>query len=158
MKGPIERAARPLRPQVPHVNDPRYDRQMRALLEAERAFAGARERSPQAVVRVVHQSWRTAQLPPRFRLLARSWRDCFPDWTHVLWTDADNERFVRDQYPAFYARYRSFAKQIYRVDAVRYLYLHRFGGLYRCASAFCLRVACALSSGALPSSLAFTCT
>ena len=124
------------------MNDPRYERQMRALHEAARAFAGARERSAHAVVRIVHQSWKTPELPPRFRLLACTWRDCFPEWMHVLWTDADNERFVRDEYPAFYARYRSFTKQIYRVDAVRYLYLHHFGGVYTCASAYALRALC----------------
>ena len=83
-----------------------------------------------AITRLLHQSWKTAQLPERFASWSHSWCACFPDWTHVLWSDADNERFVREHYAWFLPRYRSFRRHIYRVDVVRYLYLHHFGGLY----------------------------
>ena len=96
---------------------------------ASRASGGQR-RPQRPLVRLVHQSWKRTQLPKRMAAWSRTWRDCFPDWTHVLWTDEDNERFVRDEYAWFLPRYQSFTKHIYRVDAVRYLYLHRFGGIY----------------------------
>ena len=97
---------------------------------AAAAARGSRRRPQRPLVRLVHQSWKTAELPKRMAAWSQTWRDCFPNWTHVLWTDADNERFVRDEYAWFLPRYLSFAKHIYRVDAVRYLYLHRFGGIY----------------------------
>ena len=100
------------------------------LTPAAAAASGGRRRPQRPLVRLVHQSWKTAQLPKRMAAWSHTWRDCFPDWTHVLWTDADNERFVRDEYSWFLPRYQSFSKHIYRVDAVRYLYLHRFGGIY----------------------------
>ena len=90
-------------------------------------------------VRIVHQSWKTARLPPRFANWSLTWRACFPDWTHVLWSDEDNERFVREHYAWFLERYRTFKKHIYRVDAVRYLYLHHFGGIYTDLDNLCLR-------------------
>ena len=81
-------------------------------------------------VRYLHQSWKTRHLPKRFSNWTQTWRHCFPEWTHVLWTDADNERFVAEHYPWFLERYRSFKRHICRVDSVRYLYLHHFGGIY----------------------------
>lgn len=94
---------------------------------------------PRTLARLVHQSWKGTALPPRFRSWFGTWERCFPDWTHVLWTDADNERFVKNYYPSFYPRYRSFRWHIYRVDAVRFLYLHRFGGIYTDLDNVCLR-------------------
>ena len=94
---------------------------------------------PPPVTRILHQSWKDAQLPGRFKSWSRTWCECFPDWTHVLWSDADNERFVQQQYAWFLPRYRAFNKSISRVDAVRYLYLHRFGGLYADLDTICLR-------------------
>ena len=93
----------------------------------------------EALARFVHQSWKTAQLPPRFSRWSHMWRDCFPNWTHVLWSDEDNERFVREHYAWFLERYRTFKKHIYRVDAVRYMYLHHFGGIYTDLDNLCLR-------------------
>ena len=101
-----------------------------ATLSAE---ANASAANTGAITRLLHQSWKTAHLPDRFESWSRSWCACFPDWTHVLWSDEDNERFVRDHYAWFLPRYRSFRRHIYRVDAVRYLYLHHFGGLYTVA-------------------------
>ena len=74
------------------------------------------------VVRVVHMSWKSTALPPRFAFYQKSWCDCFPRWRHFLWTDADNERLVQLHYSWFYEKYRSFDKNIFRIDSVRYLY------------------------------------
>lgn len=53
-----------------------------------------------------------------------------PSFEYRLWTDADNERFVRSEYPELYELYRSFPREIYRADLARCLYLKRFGGVY----------------------------
>ena len=80
------------------------------LSSSLRASTGERDLSagPPPVTRILHQSWKTTQLPARFARWSRTWCECFPDWTHVLWTDADNERFVREQYAWFLARYLAF--------------------------------------------------
>ena len=93
------------------------------------------------LVRIIHQSWKSKRLPRRFANWSRTWRECFPEpeWQHLLWTDADNERFVADEYAWFLERYKSFRRNIYRVDSVRYLYMHRFGGIYSDLDNVCLR-------------------
>ena len=78
-------------------------------------------------------SCKTAELPSRFARWSTTWCQCFPHWTHVLWTDADNDWLVREHYAWFHPKYAGFREPISRFDSVRYLYLHRFGGLYTCA-------------------------
>ena len=113
------------------------------LLSESTSISSTEERDsfthPPPVTRILHQSWKDKQLPGRFKRWSRTWCECFPDWTHVLWSDVDNERFVKQQYSWFLPRYRAFNKSISRADAVRYLYLHRFGGLYADLDTICLR-------------------
>ena len=81
--------------------------------------------------RIVHQSWKTERVPSG--LMARcfaSWGRTHPDALHVLWTDEDNERLVREHYPEWAALYAALPMSIMRADLVRLLYLHRFGGVY----------------------------
>lgn len=93
----------------------------------------------ETAVRIIHMSWKSTTLPPRFQFYQKSWCDCFPHWRHFLWTDADNERLVKVHYSWFYERYQSFDKNIFRIDSVRYLYLHRYGGIYTDLDNVCLR-------------------
>lgn len=103
--------------------------------------AGGHPTAPRAdgIARYLHQSWKSAQLPARFESWSRSWCECFPDWTHVLWTDADNERLVREHYPAMADRYRSFPREIFRVDTARAMYLDRYGGIFTDLGAYSIR-------------------
>jgi hypothetical protein len=83
-----------------------------------------------AIPRIIHQTWKSLDVPqPLARFQAR-WRELHPDFEYRLWTDAQNDAFVRAEYPQHYALYRSFPREIYRADMVRCLYLLRFGGVY----------------------------
>jgi hypothetical protein len=91
------------------------------------------------IPRVVHQTWRTADVPPEWRPLAGTWRRHHPHWEHRLWTDADNQRLVDDHYPEVAAQYASCSYGIQRADLARYLILHRYGGVYVDLDMECLR-------------------
>lgn len=106
--------------------------------------------------KVVHQTWKTCgPLPER----QQAWRDeCMrlnPEWQFYLWSDEDNDQLVAHHYPVFHkvytsAHYTGPSRHMKRVDAVRYLYLHRFGGIYMDLDFACLRpfdTASMLSSG-----------
>jgi mannosyltransferase OCH1-like enzyme len=82
------------------------------------------------IPRVIHQTWRDADLPPPFAQLAASWRRHHPQWQWRLWTDADNRAFVAGHFPAMMALYDSYPNPIQRVDMVRYLILYVHGGLF----------------------------
>jgi mannosyltransferase OCH1-like enzyme len=48
----------------------------------------------------------------------------------MLWTDEENRNFVSTFYPWFLKTYDELPLNIHRIDAVRYMYLHHYGGVY----------------------------
>jgi Glycosyltransferase sugar-binding region containing DXD motif len=82
------------------------------------------------IPRIIHQTWKSNDVPqPLARFQAR-WRALHPDFEYRLWTDEQNDAFVRAEFPGLHRLYRSFSREIYRTDMVRCLYLLRFGGVY----------------------------
>jgi Glycosyltransferase sugar-binding region containing DXD motif len=79
---------------------------------------------------VLHQTWKSAAVPAPLAGFQARWRALHPDFEYRLWTDAQNDAFVRQEFPDWYELYRSFTREIYRADMVRCLYLLRFGGVY----------------------------
>jgi mannosyltransferase OCH1-like enzyme len=57
----------------------------------------------------------------------------------MFWTDKDNDDLVRQHYRQFYEFYQSLFPGIKKAGFARYLYLHRFGGLYVDLDFICLR-------------------
>jgi mannosyltransferase OCH1-like enzyme len=82
------------------------------------------------IPRIIHQTWRDADLPAPLADMAETWRRHHPDWEWRLWTDADNRAFVAAHHPGFLAFYDAYPHPIQRVDAVRYLILQRLGGVF----------------------------
>jgi mannosyltransferase OCH1-like enzyme len=91
------------------------------------------------IPRLLHQTWRDADVPARWRPLVASWREHHPDWEHRLWTDADLRELVAGHYPHLLPTWESYEHPISRVDAARYLLLHRHGGVYADLDFECLR-------------------
>lgn len=91
------------------------------------------------VPRIIHQTWKTAEVPPQFRAAQASWKALHPHWEYRLWTHADMDAFVRAHYPHNWEVYRNYPDQIQRCDAARYMILHRFGGLYSDLDIVCLK-------------------
>ena len=82
------------------------------------------------IPKIIHQTWKNDQLPEAFKLYSQSWRDMLPGWEYRLWTDEMNREFVRAHYPDFLRKYDDYPKNIQRADAIRYLLLQTYGGLY----------------------------
>ena len=62
-----------------------------------------------------------------------------PDWQWWLWSDKDNRQLIAQHYPWFLDVYDGYPEAINRADAVRFFYLHRYGGLYMDLDFACLR-------------------
>lgn len=73
----------------------------------------------------IHQSWKSSSIPPRFESWSESWQQWNPTLQHVLWTDEENERLVRERYSEYWELYMGFGPGIKRVDFVRNLYMHQ---------------------------------
>ncbi|WP_276089681.1 glycosyltransferase [Pedobacter sp. JY14-1] len=82
------------------------------------------------IPKIIHQTWKTKQIPEHFRLLKETWIKLHPDWTYILWTDEDNRRFIQNHFPSFLEKFDSYPTNIQRVDAIRYFILYTMGGLY----------------------------
>ena len=70
---------------------------------------------------------------------AETWRSNNPDYEYVLWDDADNRRFVAENFQWFLPTYDSYDKEIKRADAIRYMYLYTYGGIYADLDFECLK-------------------
>jgi mannosyltransferase OCH1-like enzyme len=92
-----------------------------------------------SIPKIIHQTWKTADLPENFAKWSETWKKYHPQWKYIFWSDEDLESFVKTRYPSFYPTYQAFDKHIKRVDSVRYLILHYYGGLYVDMDFECLR-------------------
>ncbi len=82
------------------------------------------------IPRILHQTWKTNVVPDRFVEFQQSWRRHHPAWEYRLWSDAENQDLIEQEYPQFAEFYRRLPYPILRVEFVKLAYLHRFGGLY----------------------------
>lgn len=82
------------------------------------------------IPKIIHQTWKDEHLPKAFQTFSQTWRDMLPGWKYHLWTDEMNHEFVNTHYPQFIKKYDAYPKNIQRADAIRYLLLQTYGGLY----------------------------
>ncbi|KAJ1564730.1 hypothetical protein HK096_006564 [Nowakowskiella sp. JEL0078] len=100
------------------------------------------------IPKIIHQSWKTSKPPKvqisktnikllitilirkKFSNWAQTWKTLNPTYKYKLWTDDANRAFVANYYPWYLTTYDNLPKSINRVDAVRYLYMYQFGGVY----------------------------
>lgn len=82
------------------------------------------------IPRIVHQLWRTEQIPVRWLSAVASVKRYHRGWQYRLWTDATMDDHVKANHPDLYPVFAGFNRQIMRVDVFRYVLMHDFGGLY----------------------------
>lgn len=80
--------------------------------------------------KLIFQTWKTADVPAQWRAARQSVVDLNPGWTHVLLTDDDNERIVRHHLPGYLPHFKAFPHAIQRADAIRYIAMYLWGGVY----------------------------
>ncbi|CAE6443174.1 unnamed protein product [Rhizoctonia solani] len=79
---------------------------------------------------LIHQSWKTQDVPSNYHSLMTSWRSIYSNWTYVLWGNDDNRALVETFYPVWLSAYDALPSDIYRAYFARNLYMHAFGGIY----------------------------
>ena len=91
------------------------------------------------IPKIIHQTWKTDQVPREWKGFVESWKTHNPGWQYKLWTNADGAEFVEQFYPQFRRTYFSYPHDIQRADAIRYLLIYHYGGLYADLDFECLR-------------------
>jgi mannosyltransferase OCH1-like enzyme len=82
------------------------------------------------IPRVVHQLWKTEDIPARWQDAVASVKRYHKGWEYRLWTDAQVDAYVREHQPRFYPVFAGFDRHIMRVDVFRYILMHDIGGVY----------------------------
>jgi len=98
-----------------------------------------RNSTTKTIPKIIHQTWKTEYLPELYKEWSATFRKLNPGWEYKLWTDDDNEKFIRIYYPWFLKTYQGYDKHIKRVDAVRYFLLYHYGGIYVDMDFACLK-------------------
>ena len=91
------------------------------------------------IPRIIHQIWKTDEVPCEWKTVVRSWARQNPDWEYRLWTDRAVKIFIRNRYPHMCETYENLTYDIQRADFARYLILHDCGGVYADLDVECLR-------------------
>ena len=89
----------------------------------------------------IHQTWKDYDVPRHIykESWQESWKNMNPEWEYKFWTDEDNERLVRDDYPMFWDTFKKVEKGVVKSDLCRPLYLHKYGGMYADMDFICLK-------------------
>jgi len=82
------------------------------------------------VPRIIHQSWKTLEIPETLRGYVASWLRQHPKWEYRFWSDTDCRELIRLANPGFLAVYDGYEQGVLRADASRYHMLKVFGGVY----------------------------
>jgi mannosyltransferase OCH1-like enzyme len=77
--------------------------------------------------------------PESWKHCQQSWRTLFPDYEYMLWDDDAADQLIRNDYPWFYNTYKSYKRDIFRIDAIRCFILHKYGGIYADMDYECLK-------------------
>jgi mannosyltransferase OCH1-like enzyme len=93
------------------------------------------------IPRIIHQTWKTENIPDKWKSVSQSCRSLMPDYDYKLWTDESSRDFISDHYPWFLDTFDNYPYNIQRADAIRYFVLHYYGGIYIDLDIGCLRPA-----------------
>ncbi|KAF9476506.1 hypothetical protein BDN70DRAFT_882338 [Pholiota conissans] len=93
----------------------------------------------QRIPRIIHQTWKSETLPPRWRGISQACRDMMPDYEYKLWTDAGSREFIAEHYSWFLDTFDNYVYPIQRADVIRYFVLYHYGGIYIDLDIGCLK-------------------
>lgn len=85
------------------------------------------------IPKIIHQVWegRNGDAPGDLLLrLADTWKAENPSWEYRFWNYKSIDQLLLEDFPWFIEKYNSFRYDVQRWDAIRYLILYKFGGVY----------------------------
>ena len=83
------------------------------------------------IPKLIHQSYISEdKIKPKFKKYISKLKSLNPDWHWEFWSDEDNRDLIKSDYPWFLSCYDNYPYPIQRADAVRYFYMHKYGGIY----------------------------
>lgn len=95
--------------------------------------------------KIIHQVWfgtipnkkEAAKAFEKMRIYRDSWIMQNPNWYYMCWNLENCNKLVRTFYPEHLNMYNKYIYPIQKCDTVRYLILHRYGGVYADMDYYC---------------------
>ncbi|KAL3879104.1 hypothetical protein ACJMK2_031417 [Sinanodonta woodiana] len=88
------------------------------------------EVGPCRIQKIIHQTWITENIPKQFQPWVLSFHKNHPEFMYTFWTDNTTRKFISDRYPYLISTYDNYGENIRRADAMRYMVLYEYGGVY----------------------------
>lgn len=81
------------------------------------------------IPRILHQTWKSTEVPEKFQAFIVSWRQRHPHWRYEFWDDHRCRELIAERFPKYLHEY-DLMSGIKRADVARVVFLHEFGGVY----------------------------
>lgn len=86
------------------------------------------------IPKIIHRVWMVfdptkPNMPEVYKKFDARLKELHPDWKIMEWNDENSLEFVKQHYPDFLPTYYSYTIPVQRLDAIRYLVVHHYGGL-----------------------------
>lgn len=83
------------------------------------------------IPKIIHQVYEDPDGPSGLlKSFSASWLKFNPGWDYMFWNKDRMESLIEEDFPGFMETYCSFPYNVQRWDAIRYLILYKYGGLY----------------------------
>lgn len=82
------------------------------------------------IPKIIHQTWKTKNLPVDFAKYSSTWKNLYPEWDYKLYDDNDCLSIVEKYFPQYLDTYLNLPSPVMKADMFRYMILYQFGGLY----------------------------
>ena len=80
------------------------------------------------IPKIIHQTWKTHDIPEKWKESPESIEKHYPDHMYILWSDDDLRNLIKTKFEWFLETYDNYKYDIQRVDASRYFFLYEYGG------------------------------
>ena len=80
--------------------------------------------------KIIHQTWIDNVVPEEWKESQEKWKELYPDYTYMLWTDEDNLNLIKNEHPEYLDMFLNYEYNIQRADVIRYFILQKYGGIY----------------------------
>ncbi|KAF4449358.1 putative glycosyltransferase C4F11.04c [Fusarium austroafricanum] len=84
----------------------------------------------QKIPRILHQTCKNETVPEVWVSSQQSCIETYHDFEYMLWTDERARHFISEEYPWYLDTWDTYPFPIQRADAIRYLILYHYGGIY----------------------------
>ncbi|XP_045201908.2 uncharacterized protein LOC123555316 [Mercenaria mercenaria] len=88
---------------------------------------------------IIHQTYSNERIPADLGKHVKTLVKNNPKWKFYFWTDEASRKFVAERFPTLLQMWDDYKSPINRADAIRYLVLYEFGGLYADLDVECKR-------------------